>query len=140
LDRFSNWLMRRWSRLAFLCIMFRSFTHFSSSVVEISFSRGPRIRVSGVRNSCDILAKKRDFMPSSSFSFSASTCSISSACFRRWRLRSYHLHAMIKAMIANPYREYAHHVFQGGGEIEILIDVSPPFQKHPLIVFLTRKV
>ena len=47
---------------------------------------GPRISVSGVRNSCEMSAKKRDFIRSSSRSFSSSRCSTSrssSTCARR---------------------------------------------------------
>jgi len=76
----SNWLIRRCRRRALRCMMERSLRDSASLVRDRSFSNGPRIRVSGVRNSWEILVKKRDFRRSTSRSFSRSRCSSSSRC------------------------------------------------------------
>src|SRR6478609_8738723 len=81
----------------------------SFSVREIS-SRGFRINVRGVRNSCDTLVKKFNFR-------SESFCSIMIRC-RKLNIANAYLrinHRMIKPK--RKYREYAQTVFQGGGRI-----------------------
>lgn len=51
------WLIRRSSRSAF-CFMISSILRWPSVAVSSSVSIGPRISVSGVLNSCEILVKK----------------------------------------------------------------------------------
>jgi len=82
-ERFSIWLINRCILSAFRCTTFKSCLSADSFSEGKCFSTGPRIKVSGVRNSCEILAKKRDFKVSSSLSFSVSNCSSSNCCFSR---------------------------------------------------------
>ena len=80
-DRSNNWLINLNSLFPLFRISWKCSFLFPLNLPDSICSIGPRIKVKGVRNSWDILAKNWDFIRSSSWSFSELRCSISNLWF-----------------------------------------------------------
>ncbi len=95
LERSSSRFTSRSRRWALRCIMLNSFDGMRSPCVR----SGPRIKLSGVRNSWEMFAKKRDFTKSSALIWLASICAFSaflaSSLARTWAILLEQMEAIV---------------------------------------------
>ena len=123
----------------FRCICSNCLCIHRSFTLSIISCRGARIRVSGVRNSCEMLMKKRSFISFTSFCFSLSMRSIWSCIFIFFRIQKYRRMKVKIIISANTNSKIAHHVLYHTGRIIIFSSVGFSFHFPLLLEAFTRK-